>query len=89
VHLAGFYRPCAEGAARDKMDAPASAVGTTGVPPEEERPPYVAFFSTAIGATAGIRTFSGRRQTVPGVCFTVTAGSAASTGVKRGEFATM
>jgi len=62
------------------MDAP--AVGTTGVPPEEERPPYVAFFSTAIGATAGIRTFAGRRQTVPGVCFTVTAGS---TAVKRGE----
>jgi len=84
VHLQGFHRPCAEGAARDKMDAP--AVGTTGVTPEGERPPYVAFFSTAIGATAGIRTFAGRRQTVPGVCFTVTA---ASSGVKRGEFAAM
>jgi hypothetical protein len=84
VHLEGFHRPCAEGAARDKMDAP--AVGTTAVPPEGERPPYVAFFSMAIGATAGIRTFAGRRQTVPGVGFTVTA---ASTGVKRGEFAAM
>ena len=84
MHLEGFHRPCAEGAARDKMDAP--AVGTTAVPPEGERPPYVAFFSMAIGATAGIRTFAGRRQTVPGVGFTVTA---ASTGVKRGEFAAM
>mmetsp|Transcript_96765 Transcript_96765/g.156125 ORF Transcript_96765/g.156125 Transcript_96765/m.156125 type:complete len:189 (+) Transcript_96765:320-886(+) len=66
------------------MDAP--AVGTTGVTPEGERPPYVACFSTVIGDTAGIRTFAGRRQTVPGVCFTVTA---ASSGVKRGEFAAM
>ena len=66
------------------MDA--TAVGTTGVPLEGERPPYVVFFSTAIGATTGIRTFVGRRQTVPGVCFTVTP---ASSGVKRGEFAAM
>ena len=62
------------------MDAP--AVGTTGVPPEEERPPYGAFFSTAVGATAGIRTFTGRRQTVPGVCFTVTAGSRSGSAVQ-------
>ena len=66
------------------MDAP--VMGTTSVPPEEERPPYGAFFSTTVGATAGIRTFTGRRQTVPGVCFTVTAGS---TAVKQGEFAAM
>ena len=72
MHLEGFHRPCAEGAARDKMDAP--AVGTTGA--------YGAFFSTAVGATAGIRTFTGRRQTVPGVCFTVTAGSRSGSAVQ-------
>ena len=51
VRLPGFHRPCAEGAASDKMDAP--ALGTTGMPIKGERPPYVAFSSTAIGASAG------------------------------------
>ena len=51
VRLPGFHRPCAEGVAHDKMNA--RALGRTGVPPEGEWPPYVAFFSTAIGASAG------------------------------------
>ena len=58
-------------------------MGPYVVPHEGERPPYDAFFSTAIGAVSNTRVFSGHHHTVPAVC------RAGNVSVVRGELAAM